>query len=482
MHLTPRACRTPSALTIEKSKVDNREHRYALPSGHLLGKYRVDRYLGSGGFGITYLATDENLDLQLAIKEYLPSDLAIRDADNSVVKTAADEDDFEWGRKRFLDEARSLARFNHPNIVPVQRFFEAQGTSYIVMDYVEGEPVSDLLERRGTLTEVEIRRSVLPLTDGLTAVHGAVLHRCVVGEVPDDATARIIDDRLTPATKATTNNYSGSLLNAIDSALELQMEDRPKDIPAFLLAMCEMDVSPKSPGSRSANMRQDIDSAEGTHGEVEYGDALSALQHSAEMGSPDAQHCLGHLYHDGKGVLRDHAQAAHWFLEAAEQGHADALHRTECGQLTSQARISDTDRLVAIKSASGHIQVGQTPPTHSHSCLSTRFSRWCPRTRAHPIVPEESFEGRMPSLQEAYPGIKRGVPHQRNSKRDRQAALARALLYGYDGPLSHSNEPHALQKEPLLDLLAHLRRLALLHRLRRRLGRRFRSIGPVGRP
>ena len=175
-----------------------RGHRYALPPGHRLGEYCIDRYLGSGGFGITYLATDENLNLQVAIKEYLPSDLAMRDADNSVVvKTAQDEDDFEWGRERFLDEARSLARFNHPNIVRVQRFFEAHGTSYIVMDYVEGEPLSDLLERKGTLTEAETYQLVLPLANGLAAVHEVgLLHRDIKPGniiIRDDGTPVLID-------------------------------------------------------------------------------------------------------------------------------------------------------------------------------------------------------------------------------------------------------------------------------------------------
>ena len=174
------------------------DHRYALPPGHHLGEYRIDRYLGSGGFGITYLATDENLDIQVAIKEYLPSDLAMRDADNSVVvKTAEDEDDFEWGRERFLDEARSLARFNHPNIVRVQRFFEAHGTSYIVMDYVEGQPLWDLLERKGTLTEAEIHQLVLPLADGLAHIHEAgLLHRDIKPSniiLRDDGTPVLID-------------------------------------------------------------------------------------------------------------------------------------------------------------------------------------------------------------------------------------------------------------------------------------------------
>ncbi len=154
-------------------------HRYALPPGHCLGEYRIERYLGSGGFGITYAAIDENLGHRVAIKEYLPTDLAVRDADNSVVATSSeDEEDFQWGLDRFLDEARSLAQFDHPNIVRVQRFLRAHGTRYIVMEYVDGEPLSEMLKRSCTLTEAEIREHILPITDGLAHIHaGGVLHR-----------------------------------------------------------------------------------------------------------------------------------------------------------------------------------------------------------------------------------------------------------------------------------------------------------------
>ena len=154
-------------------------HRYALPPGCRLGEFRIERYLGSGGFGITYAAIDEYLGHRLAIKEYLPTDLAVRDADNLVVsKSSEDEEDFLWGLDRFLDEARSLVQFDHPNIVRVQRFLEAHGTRYIVMEYVDGEPLSEMLKRSGTLSEADIREHVLPITDGLAQMHAAgVLHR-----------------------------------------------------------------------------------------------------------------------------------------------------------------------------------------------------------------------------------------------------------------------------------------------------------------
>ena len=146
----------------------NVENLIALPPGFRLREYRIERYLGSGGFGIAYSAIDEHLDRRVAIKEYLPKSLAVRGANNRVtVGTTEDEPDFRWGLDRFLDEARALAHFEHPNIVGVKRFLEAHGTGHIVMEYVDGEPLSEILKRKATLTEPEIREHVLPLAAGL---------------------------------------------------------------------------------------------------------------------------------------------------------------------------------------------------------------------------------------------------------------------------------------------------------------------------
>ena len=151
----------------------------ALPQGHRLQEYELVRVLGFGGFGMTYLGFDHNLSKTVAIKEYLPSDIATRTGDNSVVPQASQfQDDFEWGLERFLDEARTLARFDHRNIIKVYRFFEAHGTAYIVMEYAEGETVSAFLERKGTLKESELKTILYPLLDGLEMVHEAdFLHR-----------------------------------------------------------------------------------------------------------------------------------------------------------------------------------------------------------------------------------------------------------------------------------------------------------------
>ena len=151
----------------------------ALPQGYRLQEYELVRVLGFGGFGMTYLGFDHNLDKPVAIKEYLPSDIAIRTADRSVAAQASEfRGDFQWGLDRFVDEARTLARFDHRHIIKVHRFFEAHGTAYIVMEYAEGETLSAHLERKGSLQEAELKAILYPLLDGLEVVHGAdFLHR-----------------------------------------------------------------------------------------------------------------------------------------------------------------------------------------------------------------------------------------------------------------------------------------------------------------
>ena len=155
------------------------QHRLALPQGTRIRDFEFHRVLGHGGFGITYLGWNLSLDIPVAIKEYLPADLATREQDLSVVpQTSQAAADFQWGLERFVDEARTLARFQHPNIVRVHQYFEAHSTAYIVMDYVEGETLSAHLERKGTLSEAELTGILYPLLNALEVVHGAdFLHR-----------------------------------------------------------------------------------------------------------------------------------------------------------------------------------------------------------------------------------------------------------------------------------------------------------------
>jgi serine/threonine protein kinase len=151
----------------------------ALPPEYRLHWYVLDRVLGQGGFGITYLARDTNLDQPVAIKEYLPTDVATRKADSTVRPRADDQTDrFRWGLDRFIREARTLARFDHPNIVRVYSVFEFNNTAYMVMRFEEGENFAALLERRRTLPEAELLRVLLPVLDGLELIHNAgFIHR-----------------------------------------------------------------------------------------------------------------------------------------------------------------------------------------------------------------------------------------------------------------------------------------------------------------
>jgi hypothetical protein len=115
------------------------KRQLALPPGLQLHEYRIERVLGQGGFGITYLATDANLSAEVAIKEYLPEEIAFRASDRSVSPNASQHRDrYQQGLENFLAEARTLASFRHPNIVRVARFFEAHHTAYMVLEYERG--------------------------------------------------------------------------------------------------------------------------------------------------------------------------------------------------------------------------------------------------------------------------------------------------------------------------------------------------------
>ena len=155
------------------------EHANSLPPGHRIADYEILRVLGAGGFGITYLAFDHQLDGPVAIKEYFPADSAARDDGLSVRATSSMKQDvFAWGLDRFLDEARAVHRFRHPNVVRAHRFLEACGTAYFVMEYVEGESLKAILDRRGGVPAEEWRPWLDALLEGLAHVHAHdYLHR-----------------------------------------------------------------------------------------------------------------------------------------------------------------------------------------------------------------------------------------------------------------------------------------------------------------
>ena len=153
-----------------------------LPPGALLDRrYLVGRSLGSGTFGITYLAVDIWLRLRVAVKEYMPRDMAMRSTEDDVVpNTDADRDTFRYGLQSFLDEVRKLARFEgHPNIVGVKSFFEENGTAYLVMQYLDGCSLEQYRRARGgSLPAGEVVAVGTAILEGLQTIHDVgMLHR-----------------------------------------------------------------------------------------------------------------------------------------------------------------------------------------------------------------------------------------------------------------------------------------------------------------
>src|SRR3954463_2182335 len=152
----------------------------AVAAGRMIGRYEVVSVLGQGGFGITYRARDTQLGREVALKEYLPSALAVRQDGVTVLpRSTKMAEDFTWGRDRFVSEGQTLASLHGaPAIVHVFDFLEANGTAYIVMELLSGETLEDRLKRDGKLDAEAVDKILWPLLDGLEQVHKAgFLHR-----------------------------------------------------------------------------------------------------------------------------------------------------------------------------------------------------------------------------------------------------------------------------------------------------------------
>jgi formylglycine-generating enzyme required for sulfatase activity/serine/threonine protein kinase len=165
---------------------------HALQSGYMLREYRLEKLLGEGGFGLTYLAIDTNLDKKVAIKEYMPSEHAIRESDSKIIaKSDSSTKVYNWGLNAFINEAKILAKFEDPNIVRVHRFFKANGTAYIVMEYCEGGCLIDRISKHKHMPEAELRKLISSLANGLQLVHNdGILHRDIK---PDNIMFRLDD-------------------------------------------------------------------------------------------------------------------------------------------------------------------------------------------------------------------------------------------------------------------------------------------------
>jgi serine/threonine protein kinase len=165
-----------------------------LPGGHRLLEYVVESVLGQGGFGTTYLCHDEHLGRRAVVKEFTPQGIVRRTPDGNLEPIGSlAAGSFAKGRSQFLEEARKLALFRHPNIVRVNRYFEAHNTGYFVMDHEAGGSLRDIISNLGgPLSEQEIEGIVAPLCQGLAELHRSGLLHCDVK--PDNIIVRADGD------------------------------------------------------------------------------------------------------------------------------------------------------------------------------------------------------------------------------------------------------------------------------------------------
>lgn len=167
-----------------------------LPAGSRLAEFEIQQVLGIGGFGVVYLALDHALERQVAIKEYMPASLARRGQGAQVeVRSQAHLATFALGLRSFINEARLLARFDHPSLVKVYRFWEDHGTAYMVMPYYRGLTLQQVRrDMSSPPDEAWLRRLINPLLGALECLHREnVFHRDVA---PDNIL--LLDDECGP--------------------------------------------------------------------------------------------------------------------------------------------------------------------------------------------------------------------------------------------------------------------------------------------
>ena len=177
-----------------------KKYPVALRAGTILNnRYIVGRVLGQGGFGITYLAWDEKLAARVAVKEYMPNDISARVGTTVSVAMESRAEDFTYGEERFQEEARILAKFmGQPNIAGVTDYFDENGTSYFVMDYIEGISFKTYIANAGGKVSVEEALDVMiPVLRALTAVHAeGFIHRDVTPDniyITKDGNVKLLD-------------------------------------------------------------------------------------------------------------------------------------------------------------------------------------------------------------------------------------------------------------------------------------------------
>ncbi len=383
-----------------------KRHLNSLQPGSELHWYEIREILGQGGFGITYLADDKNLAHEVAIKEYMPIDLAARATDGSVQEiSATHQERYLWGLNSFIEEARTLGLFNHPNIVRVRNVFQANNTAYMVMDYELGESLQDILNRRKILDEDDIGTVIFPIIDGMKQVHAhGFIHRDIK---PANIFIRVDGDpvlldfgsarqAMSGQNQSLTSIFSKGYAPIEQYSTEDEQQGAWTDIYAFgatmyraiagvppsdainrssALSLAARDTYVSATeigaGRYSTTLLEAIDAAmqfkhqdrpqtisewQTTYISVraveefvpatvpiveEPPDPLAEQIQAAETGDVEAQSALAFMYAKGENTDRNDEEAFKWFSKAADQG--DAISQFNLGVMYAKGRSVDQD-------------------------------------------------------------------------------------------------------------------------------------------
>lgn len=172
------------------------------------GKYRIIEKLGLGGFGITYLAENTLLEGKVAIKEFFFKEYCERDnaTCHVTIPTSGNREIVERFKQKFIKEAKTIFRLNHPNIVRIHDVFEENGTAYYVMDYIEGESLGDMVKRRGAIPEAEALGYVKDAASALEYIHSKNINHLDIN--PDNLMKRKEDGRIIVIDFGVTKQYA----------------------------------------------------------------------------------------------------------------------------------------------------------------------------------------------------------------------------------------------------------------------------------
>ncbi len=274
----------------------------------LSGKYLIGRVLGEGGFGITYLGWDLNLDMKVAVKEYYPAGFVTRETTTTTTVTPFSGDRreaFLLGLDKFVGEAKSLAKFySFPGIVSVKDFFKENGTAYIVMEFINGVTLKQfLMKKGGRLPVQQVIELAKPLVKSLSKMHEAgIIHRDISPDnimLTEDGDIKLLD--FGAARDISTDGVKSlSVLLKPGYAPEEQYRTRGKqgpwtDVYAFCATLYKM-ITGETPPESMERMRDDPLVLPSSLGIAISGDVEAVLSKGLAVFQENRYQSMGEVY------------------------------------------------------------------------------------------------------------------------------------------------------------------------------------------